>query len=245
MKRLMPWLVAAAVLFLRWSSRVRAHDDPRPGLRGAGTPYVYAILHAHHLTALLAAEKGLVVMVSRSRDGDIALPSLAVCRCTAVRGSGGGRGKGGGPAMTRMIKEVLAGHPAVLTVDGPVGPRGHVHPGIALLAERTAAAVIPLIAIPSRRSVLRKTWDRLQVPLPAARIDLYMSEPMTPGDEEPIEAFRQRVGQQLADLERRFDPHESVAARDAATGRQSAIADRVAKRDRERRRRGRPARQLN
>ncbi len=242
MKRLMPWLVAAAVLVLRWTSRVRAHDDPRPRLRAAGIPYVYAILHAHHLTALLAAEKDLVVMVSRSRDGDIALPSLAVCRCTAVRGSGGGRGKGGGPAMTRMIKEVQAGRPAVLTVDGPVGPRGRVYPGIALLAEKTAAVVVPVIAIPSRRNVLRRTWDRLQVPLPTARIDLYPGEPITPGDDEPLESFCQRIGQRLADLERRYDPEESAAAHDAAAARQSsaarqsATARRRAKADRSRRR---------
>ena len=242
MKRLMPWLVAAAVLVLRWTSRVRTHDDPRPRLRAAGIPYVYAILHAHHLTSLLATEKGVVAMVSRSRDGDIALPAIKACGCLAVRGSGGGRGKGGGPAMTRMIKEVLAGRPAVLAVDGPVGPRGHVYPGIAVLAEKTAAAVIPVIAIPSRRSVLRKTWDRLQVPLPTARIDTYPGEPITPDDDESLDEFCHRVGQRLADLERRYDPEESAAAHDAATARQSsaacqsATARRIAKADRSRRR---------
>ncbi len=214
MKPLLSWLVAAAVGVVRWSCRVRIDNDPRIALRAAGVHYVYAILHAHHLTALLVAERGLVVMVSRSKDGDIALPTLQVCGCIAVRGSGGGRGKGkgGGPAMTRMIKYVDAGHPAVLTVDGPVGPRGHVRPGIALLSAKTGAAVIPMAVIASRRRFLTKTWDRLQIPLPFTRIDLHAGATMFPNPGESLEAFSRRIERELRELERRHDPGEAASA---------------------------------
>lgn len=209
MKRWIPWLVAVAVLVVRWTCRVRISRDPRPKLKAEGTPYILAILHAHHLTGLVAAERGLTVMISRSRDGDIAIPAVRLSGCRAVRGSGGSHRKGGGPAIARMVKEVRAGNPAVLTVDGPQGPRGVVHPGIAFLARATGAAVIPVAAVSTRRKFLDRTWDRLQIPLPFARIELRTSAPLFFRPNDTIDSFARRVGTELARLEASADPEEA------------------------------------
>ncbi len=210
MKRLLPYLAGFLVLVIRMTCRVRVRNDRRPSLRRAGVPYVYAGLHAHNFAALQSAEPGTWAMVSRSRDGDILVPCLLLSGVTPIRGSGGESRKGGVRALREMIQRLDATHPAFLAVDGPNGPRGHVHEGVALLARKTGAAVVPLVVIPSRRWVLKKSWDRLQLPKPFCTIDFYFGDPMEPGPEEKLELFADRIAQQLRRMEMLHDPHEAA-----------------------------------
>lgn len=212
MKRILSWLVGAAILMLRMTCRVRTHNDPRSRLRASGVSYVYAALHAHQIAAVVTSEPGTGAMVSRSADGQILVPTLKIAGCVPVRGSGGKPHKGGFTALQRLIKHVSAGHPAFLAIDGPRGPRGHVHGGVGLLAQKTDSAVVTVVAIPSRRWVMAKTWDRLQLPAPFSTIHLYFSEPLSPESDEPLERFARRVGKSLVELERRHDPSEASAA---------------------------------
>lgn len=206
------WAAATLVLLLRLTCRVRLHGDPRPRLRAAGVPYVYAVLHAHQVSAILDAERGTGAMVSRSRDGEILVPALRIRGVVPVRGSGGrggSRGRGGEQAIDALVEHVLAGRPAYLAVDGPRGPRGRVQRGIAVLARRTDAVVVCLIPVPRRRWILR-SWDRLQIPWPFTRIDAYFAEPLAAEPGESGERLRRRVQDTLHALERDHDASESA-----------------------------------
>lgn len=205
------WAAAFAVLILRLTCRVRLHDDPRPALRSAGRNYIYAVLHAHQIAAIIDAERGTGALVSRSADGQILIPSLRVRGIVPIRGSSNrrGRDKGGRLALDALIKHVHGGRPAYLAVDGPRGPRGCVHRGVALLSQRTGAAVVLLAPIPSRRWILTKTWDRLQIPKPFSVIDGYFAAVIQPEPEEPLSHYGQRIEDALADLERKHDPGEA------------------------------------
>ncbi len=79
------WGVAAIVLLLRWTCRVRVHDDPRPQLRSQGKRYIFSVLHAHQVSAIVDSEKGTGAMVSRSLDGQIIVPALRVRGVIPVR----------------------------------------------------------------------------------------------------------------------------------------------------------------
>jgi lysophospholipid acyltransferase (LPLAT)-like uncharacterized protein len=210
MKRYLPWLVGFLVLVIRMTCRVRVRNDRRPSLRRAGIPYVYAGLHAHNFAALQSAEPGTWAMVSRSRDGEILVPSLRLSGVTPIRGSGGESRKGGVRALREMIQRLDASHPAFLAVDGPNGPRGHVHEGVALLAKKTGAVVVPLVVIPSRRWILKKSWDRLQLPQPFSMIDFYFGDPLQPGPEEALDQFADRIAQELRRMEELHDPQEAA-----------------------------------
>ncbi len=205
----MPWLVGLLILIIRFTCRVRTHNDPRAWLRQKGIPYVYGAIHAHHFGALLGAELGTWAMVSRSHDGDILVPALRACGVEPIRGSGGESRKGGSRALREMIKRLDSEHPAFLAVDGPGGPRGHVHEGIGLLAKKTKAVVLPLSVIPRRRWIMTKSWDRLQVPHPFSSIDFYYGQPMVPEDGEKLADFADRVAQALKHLELVHDPDEA------------------------------------
>lgn len=212
MKQILPWLVGAVVFVLRMTCRIRTHDDPRPQLRAGGMTYVYAALHAHQVSAIVGSEHGTGAMVSRSSDGQILIPALKIAGCVPVRGSGGKPHKGGVTALQRLIRHVAEGRPAFLAVDGPRGPRGHVHGGVGLLAQKTGSAVVTVVAVPSRRWIFAKTWDRLQLPLPLSTIDLYFSKPLFPKPEESLETFARRIADRLSELERQHDPSEAPAA---------------------------------
>lgn len=207
------WLVAIVLLLLRWSCRVRWHDDPRPPLRQKGCAYAYAILHCHQIAAIIGAEPGTSAMVSRSTDGDLLIPSLRFNGIVPIRGSTRTQkqDKGGTAALDRLIEHVRDGAPAYLAVDGPRGPRNYVNRGIAKLSLATAAVVLIAVPIPRRRWILTQAWDRFQIPKPFTRIDIYFGSPLRLHYGEDLGAFRQRIEDALATLERQHDPEEAAA----------------------------------
>ena len=85
-----------------------------------------------------------------------------------------------------------------------------MHKGVAELARQSGAAVILTYAVPRRRKILIKTWDRTQIPLPFNRIDVYFSEPIYPGENESTNDLRQRITQVLTLDEKKFDPEEAI-----------------------------------
>lgn len=206
------------LLLVRWTVRVRVDNDPRPALRGAKQRYVYALLHAHQLAAVIASdEEGLAAMVSQSKDGDLLVPALRLRRITAVRGSSQREGidKGGRAALARLQSVVEGGTPVLLAVDGPRGPRNRVHLGVVHLARNSGAVILPVVAVASRRWVLTRSWDRFQIPKPFCRICLAFAPPMSPTMDRDMHAARARLTGSLALLETRYDGQE-VQTRHAA-----------------------------
>jgi lysophospholipid acyltransferase (LPLAT)-like uncharacterized protein len=224
---------AVVILLFRLTSRRRVIADPRPALRAAGRGYIYALLHAHQLSALVVNDdRRMAAMVSQSVDGDRLSPILRARRVTPVRGStrSRGRDKGGRPALEQLATLLKAGVPALLAVDGPLGPRNHVHRGVVDLARETSAAILPVVVVPSRRWILRRTWDRLQIPKPFSTLRLAFDEPIHVEADDVDDDVRARVHKALDALERRFDPDEAASrhlarrrpSRDDAGDRRSA-----------------------
>lgn len=225
MKKLVPYLVAGYSLCVRWTCRVNVHNDPRPAMTAAGIPHVFAALHAHQVAAMVSADPGTGAMVSRSDDGQIIVPALRANGHVPVRGSSGKADKGGATALKALIEYLGVGTPVILAVDGPRGPRGTVHKGIGVLARKSGAGVLPVLVITNRRFILKKAWDRLQIPLPFGTIDAYFVEPLYQRKGEKLEGFAQRIEEQLADLERQHDPAEAkISTRKANPTKQESRA---------------------
>ncbi len=205
------WLAALAILILRGTCKIKIHGDPRPILRANEKRYVFSVLHAHQVAAIIDGERGTGAMVSRSADGQIIVPSLWVRGIVPIRGSGRGSAsnKGGLAALDALVEHVRSGKPAYLAVDGPRGPRGHVHKGIASLAQQSDAAVLNFVAIPSKKWVL-KSWDRLQIPKPFSTIHAYFAKPLMSAEGESVEQFRLRIEESLNALEGLHDPEQAA-----------------------------------
>src|SRR5687768_11147140 len=101
LRPVLSWVVAFLVVLLRATCRIRQHDDPRIELRATGRPYVYSMLHAHQVSALMHGERGTGAMVSRSGDGALIVPTLRAQGIRPIRGSSDTKGadKGGRTAF--------------------------------------------------------------------------------------------------------------------------------------------------
>ena len=208
-------VVGIFVISLRLTCRIRLHGESRQQLVSRGERYVYGTFHAHQIGGLLAAEPGTGAIVSRSEDGEIVVPTLRWSGHVPIRGSSGVGRKGGATALQALIKHVLGGRGAMLAVDGPRGPRGSVQRGIGLLAEKTDTAVLMAVAVPSKRWILRRTWDQFQLPRPFCRIDVYLSDPLRQKPQESLQEFIDRIEHTLHDLEAKHDPNEVAVRRRA------------------------------
>jgi len=194
----------------RLTCRYRVVNDPRPALRRQNRPYAYAILHAHQVAAVFVNdEERLAAMVSRSADGDLLVPSLTLRGVAAVRGSTrkGERAKGGRAALAELIELARDRVPVLLAVDGPRGPRGHVHRGVIDLVREANATILPTAIVSSSHWILPRSWDRFQIPKPFSNVSLVFGTPIEVGT-AGREAMQTSIASALELLERENDPAE-------------------------------------
>jgi lysophospholipid acyltransferase (LPLAT)-like uncharacterized protein len=230
-KQLIGWAIALLLLVWRLFCRRLVIHDPRPALRRQGRPYIYALLHAHQAAAVFVNDdKVMSAMVSRSDDGELLVPSLKVRRVIPVRGStrSKGRDKGGREALQSLAALLRQGVPTLLAVDGPTGPRNHVHRGVAELALDTGAAVLPVIVLPSRRFILRGTWDRFQIPKPFCTLRLIFADAIEPARYSDAETLRAELGRALTALEREHDAAEAALCLEHVARRAEQVATKTA-----------------
>jgi hypothetical protein len=204
------WLFGFVLVLWRLTCRYRVVNDPRPELRRRRRPYAYALLHAHQVAAVFVNdEERLAAMVSRSADGDMLVPSLTLRGVAAVRGSTrrGDRAKGGRAALAELTRLAQGRVPVLLAVDGPLGPRGHVHSGVVDLAREAGATILPTAVVSSSHWILPRSWDRFQVPKPFSEIALVFGTPIEIGDAD-TESLRTSIADALEALEREHDPEE-------------------------------------
>ncbi len=108
------------------------------------------------------------VMVSRSKDGEIAAGVAKLAGWNAVRGSSS---RGGREALSQMItnlkKTGLAGH----IVDGPQGPAGRVKAGAIRLAHAADAVIVPSYVLAEKKWHFN-SWDKFMLPKPFSKVTL-------------------------------------------------------------------------
>ena len=120
------------------------------------------------------SHRNIGVLVSPSSDGNLAKRALQRFRYRVVRGS---LSKRGATAMREMHQLLQAKGQLVITPDGPRGPRHSINTGAAWLARATGAELIPIAAAMS--SAWRfKSWDRMCIPKPFARVIIHYGDPV-------------------------------------------------------------------
>ncbi|HEY6122745.1 MAG TPA: lysophospholipid acyltransferase family protein [Pyrinomonadaceae bacterium] len=112
----------------------------------------------------------IVVMTSRSFDGEYIARFIKRFGYGATRGSST---RGGPGAIVEMVRLVRAGCPTAFTIDGPKGPVYVAKMGAVLLAKKTGQPILPFTITP-RKYWAAKSWDRFQVPFPftTARVEI-------------------------------------------------------------------------
>lgn len=144
-------------------------------LRARHHPRVSVLWH-EHLLPLLWTNRGsqAVIMASRHPDGR---RLAATSRRLGYDVADGSSSRGAVAVLRRALRVLRAGGEIAIAVDGPRGPARRAKPGAAFAAMRTRAVIVPVAAGATPAWRLR-SWDRLLVPAPFAKVRIVYGEPL-------------------------------------------------------------------
>jgi len=169
-------------------------------LRPGASHVVGALWHEGVLVAAhLFRDRDVVVMVSRSRDGD--LIEAVLSRLGYARSARGSSSRGGTSALRAQIGLVRAGRSGALLCDGPRGPARLAKAGGVMLAQRTERPLLAA-AIGARPCWRFRSWDRSILPLPFARVVCAFGEPFPVSAEAGRDAVDHALRRLQLELER-------------------------------------------
>jgi lysophospholipid acyltransferase (LPLAT)-like uncharacterized protein len=172
------------------------HDK---AVENGGLP-IYVFWHDRiFLTTYWWRNRRIVVMTSRSFDGEYIARFIQRFGYGAVRGSST---RGAVGAVIEMARLMRAGCTTAFTIDGPKGPRYVAKMGAVLLAKKSGNPIMPVTMALDRYWTM-PSWDRFQIPKPFTRARVYVAPPIyVPQDanEEVLAAKRDELQQTLDDL---------------------------------------------
>jgi len=164
---------------------------------------IYVFWHDRiFLTTYWWRKRRIVVMTSRSFDGEYIARFIQRFGYGAVRGSST---RGGVGAVVEMARLMRAGCTTAFTIDGPKGPRYVAKMGAVLLAKKTGHPILPVTMAVDRYWML-PSWDLFQIPKPFTRARVYVAPPIyvpADADEEMLNAKRDELQRVLEDLNRK------------------------------------------
>lgn len=186
---------------IRW--QVEGWENWEEATRDGQVP-IYTFWHNRvFLATYFWQKRRIVVMTSRSFDGEYIARFIQRFGYGAARGSST---RGGTGAIVEMVRLMRAGLPTAFTIDGPKGPRYVAKMGALLLAKKTGQPILPFTITPRRFWESKKSWDRFQAPLlfTRARVDIASPIYVPPdADEKVLEIKRDELQTALDEINRR------------------------------------------
>ena len=175
-----------------WENHEKAEEN-------GGLP-IYVFWHDRiFLTTYWWRNRRIVVMTSRSFDGEYIARFIQRFGYGAVRGSSTRGAVGAIIEMARLMRE---GCTTAFTIDGPKGPPYVAKMGAVMLAKKSGHPIMP-VTMALERYWAAPTWDELQIPIPFTRARVYVAPPIyvrADADEAELEAKRDELQQTLDDL---------------------------------------------
>lgn len=194
---------AGLIRSLRATVRLRHHgDEAMRNMERRGERFILAFWHRHLLLMPYSYRgKGISVLVSQSRDGELIARTVARLGIDSSRGSSS---RGGVAGMRTLLRKAGEGWDIAFTPDGPRGPASEVQPGVILAAAATGFPIQP-VAVAATKAKRLRSWDRFLIPLPFSCVHFVYGEPLA------VER-RGDPAAAAAELKRRLDAAEAEAA---------------------------------
>lgn len=195
------WLAFALLRLLGRTYRVeRINDGPWQQQLDSGGRVLLCVWHQQLLPLVNCLETYRrrhptpAVMVSRSSDGELIAKVAKLAGAQPVRGSSS---RGGATAFRAIARHLKRHRVAMHTLDGPRGPIGVIKPGVTRIAASAGAVIVPILIEPDRAWFFRKSWDRIFLPKPFARVTIHFGDPIA----VPETATKDQLEQIRQDLE--------------------------------------------
>ncbi len=141
--------------------------------------------------------QGIVVMISRNRDGEYIARIIKQFGYGVVRGSSS---KGAHAATVEILLALKNSRDVGLSIDGPRGPRYVAKPGAAYLARKSGNPVVPF-SISVEKKWMMNSWDHFQVPKPFSRAVVLVGNPIYVHER----ASEEEVGMAEAEIQRSLE----------------------------------------
>lgn len=210
---LAPRAISAWLQLLRWTVRtefVGADELFRRWREGEQT--VVAFWHNRLVMMPVAYRgRGICILNSESRDGEIATRAVARWGVHVARGSAT---RGGAKGFLALVRAFRRGSDLALVPDGPRGPKCIAKAGVVHLGRAVGAPIVPVSYAASRFRRLR-SWDRMIVPLPFSRVCFAVGEPVVidrDADDSAIERARCLLEARLNAVTTTAEEHVGVRA---------------------------------
>lgn len=144
-------------------------------LERSNQPWVYCAWHNNIAMAVYRLRnRGIAMMASASRDGELIARGIELLGNRPVRGSSSLRGSQAARDMVRALKGGACG---AMTPDGPRGPAYQCQGGALWIAAMAGCPLVPYEIDATRRWRLN-SWDGHKIPKPFSRVYEYIGEPM-------------------------------------------------------------------
>ncbi len=184
----------AALLIRGLGATLRYHDVYGPGgTRGdlLPGPFIYAFWHR---TLLVCAHRfrnqRIVILISRSFDGELIARTVERLGFIAVRGSSS---RGGAAGLRAMAEAYQQGGRCAITVDGPRGPNMVAQPGAAQLALLVEAPWIGTYHASPQSAWTLNTWDQFLIPRPFSRVVFTWPARLPVGPQDTVETLQPTI----------------------------------------------------
>lgn len=212
LKRMAPYFVFCIYTLFKWTWRVRVIESE--GVKDSlHNNKVFVIAHWHHdelgLLHLLKRYK-VACMISLSKDGALI---ARVVELMGARVSRGSSSRGAVQALKGILRIAKDGWRPSVAVDGPRGPIYKVKPGVIEIAKVTRSPIFPLAMCSSRSLISKKSWNKLELPLPFSTVVARWGDPIHYNPDIPVEeqcalvetALNQLRQKCFDDLDKRMD----------------------------------------
>lgn len=148
--------------------------------------------------------KGITILVSQSKDGELIARTVRNFGIESVRGSST---RGWISGIKGLLKSVQAGRDVAITPDGPKGPKEKAQMGAVQIARTTGLPIIPVSFNASKKKTFR-SWDSFILPYPFSKGVFICGEPISVDEKSgpvEMEAARARLEDTLNKLTREAD----------------------------------------
>lgn len=198
---------------LRATLRLRFHHDEEMRRRERqGEHFILTFWHRHMLLMPYAYRgRQMHVLSSHSRDGELMVRTLAHFGIGTVRGSST---RGGAMGLRGLLQVAAQGSDLGFTPDGPRGPEEDVKPGVLQASAMSGLPILP-VAYSATRFFRLRSWDRMIVPFPLARLEYVFGDPMPVERGADLEAVGAELKLRLNELGRQADKLAGVETQNA------------------------------
>jgi lysophospholipid acyltransferase (LPLAT)-like uncharacterized protein len=168
--RVLGWYMLFVGMTTKWEFVDRHHAEQ---IWAEGGPAVACFWHRHTIVSHVGwnirpfrkLKQPGMVMISKSKEGGIVAEATHTVGATVMRGSSS---KGALSVTREALRHMSKGGCAIMTPDGPRGPRMRVEMGCVHLAKQKGAPLIGYVWS-IKGSKVARSWDRFLIPPPFSR----------------------------------------------------------------------------